>query len=77
MHCPLTKCDCYPGQLQEEVFGSAMDPFLQSHLPVEALNWPGGVQSGLAGAVSCLRWTERTEAESRQKINILNVICLI
>lgn len=31
----------------------------------------------MAGAASCLRWTERTEAESRQKINILNVICLI
>lgn len=77
MHCPFTKCGCYPGQMQVEVLGSAMDPFLQSHLPVEALNCAGGVQSGLVGAASCLRWMERTEAESRQKINILKVICLI
>ena len=42
---------------------------------MEALNCAGGVQSGLVGAASCLRWMERTEAESRQKINILKVIC--
>jgi hypothetical protein len=60
-----------------DALGSAIEPFRQSHLPVDALKLPGDTQGVELFAVvgSWLRWREMACNSRSEKINSLKLIC--
>lgn len=63
--------------MQLEVDESAMEPFRQSHLPVDALKLPGGEHGVEVGVEvgSWLRCSGTVSRSSTEKINSLKLIC--